>query len=110
MSLLERKLRRDIGRRRWQFVTILVTVVLGVALFGASYDAYQNLLASYHALFERTHFAALTIEGGDRARVAAAVEPPTAATARNVREPGPGAPASRTTDAVKWPSDAADSS
>lgn len=73
MSLLERKLRRDIGRRRWQFVAIVVTVVLGVALFGASYDAYQNLLASYQALFDRTHFAALTIEGGDRQTVAAAI-------------------------------------
>lgn len=73
MSLLERKLRRDIGRRRWQFIAIVVTVVLGVALFGASYDAYQNLLSSYQELFARTHFAALTIEGGDRTAVAAAV-------------------------------------
>lgn len=73
MSLLERKLRRDIGRRRWQFAAILVTVVLGVALFGASYDAYQNLLASYQAVFDRTRFADLTIEGGDSETVAAAI-------------------------------------
>lgn len=73
MSLLERKLLRDIGRRRTQFIAIVATVLLGVALFGASYDAYQNLLASYAELFNRTHFAALTVEGGDPTTVAAAV-------------------------------------
>jgi putative ABC transport system permease protein len=73
VSLLERKLARDIGRRKAQFAAILVTIVIGVALFGASYDAFQNLLASYQALFDRTSFAALTIEGGDREAVAAAV-------------------------------------
>jgi putative ABC transport system permease protein len=73
VSILERKLIRDIGRRKAQFVAIVATVLLGVALFGASYDAYQNLLASYDELFVRTNFAALTIEGGDRETVAAAV-------------------------------------
>ncbi len=73
MSLLERKLLRDIARRRTQFIAIIITVLLGVALFGASYDAYQNLLASYSKLFDETHFAALTISGGDRAAVSAAV-------------------------------------
>ena len=73
MSVLRRKLRRDIGRRRAQFVAIVVTVLLGVALFGASSDAYRNLLASYAELFDRTHFAALTVEGGDPDAVAGAV-------------------------------------
>jgi putative ABC transport system permease protein len=73
VSLLERKLARDVGRRRWQFVAIVVTVLLGVALFGASYDAYQNLLASYQAVFDRTHFATLTVQGGNPDRVAAAL-------------------------------------
>ncbi len=73
VSLLERKLLRDIGRRRWQFVAILATVFLGVTLFGASYDAYNNLTASYAELFRRTHFAALTAEGGDPTRVADAL-------------------------------------
>jgi putative ABC transport system permease protein len=73
VSLLDRKLVRDVGRRRWQFVAIVVTVLLGVTLFGASYDAYQNLLASYRALFDRTHFAALTIQGGNPDQVAAAI-------------------------------------
>ncbi|HSM38529.1 MAG TPA: FtsX-like permease family protein, partial [Candidatus Limnocylindrales bacterium] len=73
MSLLERKLLRDVGRRRWQFVAIVVTVFLGVALFGASFDAYNNLTASYAELFNRTHFAALTAGGGDAQAVASAL-------------------------------------
>jgi putative ABC transport system permease protein len=73
VSLLERKLLRDIGRRRWQFVAILATVFLGVTLFGASYDAYNNLTASYAELFRRTGFAALTVEGGDPSTVADAM-------------------------------------
>ncbi|HEX6128690.1 MAG TPA: FtsX-like permease family protein [Candidatus Limnocylindria bacterium] len=73
MSLLERKLARDVGRHRWQFVAILVTVFLGVALFAASYDAYSNLQTSYDTLFERTRFAAFTAEGGDPDEVAAAL-------------------------------------
>ena len=87
MSILERKLIRDIGRRKAQFVAIVATVLLGVALFGASYDAYQNLLASYDELFVRTNFAALTIEGGDSGAVASAVRD----------QPGVAAVATRTT-------------
>lgn len=85
MSLLERKLLRDIGRRRAQFVAIVATVLLGVTLFGASYDAYQNLLASYAELFDRTHFAALTIEGGDPTVVADAVRDRTGVAAVTTR-------------------------
>lgn len=73
MSLLGRKLTRDIGRRRRQFGAIAATVFLGVALFGASFDAYNNLTASYAELFRRTSFAALTIEGGDPQAVAGAM-------------------------------------
>jgi putative ABC transport system permease protein len=64
VSLLQRKLLRDLRERRGQFVAVAVTVFLGVALFGASYDAYQNLQASYARVFEVTHFADMTIEGG----------------------------------------------
>ena len=73
MSVLETKLLREIAARRWQFAAIVMTVTIGVALFGASYDAYQNLLASYQELFDRTRFAALTVEGGDRHKVSAAL-------------------------------------
>jgi putative ABC transport system permease protein len=60
-----RKAVRDIGRRRGQFIAVIVTSFLGVALFGASFDAYRNLVTSYDALFARTHFADLTVAGGD---------------------------------------------
>lgn len=73
MSVLERGLVREIGRRRWQFVAIGITIWLGVALFAASYDAYTNLKASYADLFVRTSFADVTAEGGDPTSVAAAM-------------------------------------
>jgi len=60
-----RKAWRDVLRRRGQFAAVIATTFLGVALFGASYDAYRNLLSSYDTLFARTHFADLTVAGGD---------------------------------------------
>ena len=36
------KLRRDLRRQWGQFAAIVVTIFLGVTLFGASYDAYRN--------------------------------------------------------------------
>lgn len=65
MNLWLRKALRDVGRRRGQFAAVVVTTFLGVALFGASFDAYRNLLVSYDTLFQRTHFADLTVSGGD---------------------------------------------
>lgn len=65
-----RKAWRDIGRRRGQFAAVVATTFLGVALFGASFDAYRNLVTSYNALFARTHFADLTVAGGDVATFA----------------------------------------
>lgn len=62
MSILAVKLRRDVRRQRAQFGAILVTIFLGVALFGASYDAYRNLDASYAAAFTEYRFANLTID------------------------------------------------
>ena len=67
MNLWLRKALRDLGRRRGQFAAVVVTTFLGVALFGASFDAYRNLLVSYDTLFQRTHFADLTVSGGDLA-------------------------------------------
>lgn len=59
------KTRRDIRRQLPQFVAIAVTVLLGVALFVASFDAFGNLEASYGVTYERLHFADLTVTGGD---------------------------------------------
>ncbi|GAA0580550.1 FtsX-like permease family protein [Actinomadura livida] len=70
MSTLNVKLRRDLRRRPAQLVSVVVLVMLGVALFGASYDAYKNLDAGYQDLFTEYRFADLTLAGGDTAAIA----------------------------------------
>ncbi|MGD2044315.1 MAG: ABC transporter permease [Acidimicrobiia bacterium] len=65
MSPLQHKLWRDLGRSRAQFIAITVTIFLGVTIFGATYDSYQNLRASYDATATEFHFANLTANGGD---------------------------------------------
>ncbi|MFR9798203.1 FtsX-like permease family protein [Streptomyces sp. MS06] len=67
------KTRRDLRRRLAQFAAVAVTVMLGVTLFTASYDAYRNLSASYDRTYQRLHFADLTARGDDAGRLAAAV-------------------------------------
>ncbi|MGE5227784.1 MAG: FtsX-like permease family protein [Planctomycetaceae bacterium] len=61
---LRRKRRRDIRRQWAQFGAVAVTLFLGVALYGASSDAYRNLGASYRELYARLRFADLTVTGG----------------------------------------------
>ncbi len=62
---LRTKLRRDI-RGQWpQFAAVTVTILLGVALFAASYEAYRNLVASYDKVFADERFADLFVTGGD---------------------------------------------
>jgi putative ABC transport system permease protein len=73
---LHTKLWRDLRRRRAQFAALAVTLFLGIALFATSYDAFLNLQASYQELYARTHFADLTVTGGDLAVAAAAPLPP----------------------------------
>ena len=63
MTILGRKLRRDMARSKMQFLTIILTIVVGIAAFGASYDAFLNLKASYNELYDRLHFADLTVNG-----------------------------------------------
>ena len=70
MRMLRRKLRRDLRRQRAQLVAVGVTVMLGVALFGATYEAYRSLTASYDAAFVRYRFANLTVSGGAIAELA----------------------------------------
>ncbi len=71
MSTLSVKARRDIGRQRGQFAAIALTVLLGVALYAASYDAFRGLETSYKRAYSNLHFANLTVTGGDSARIAA---------------------------------------
>ena len=72
MRLLRRSLRRDLRARWAQFVTVGVTITLGVALFGASFDAFQNLTASYQEMYDQLAFADLVASGGPAEQVAAA--------------------------------------
>ncbi len=72
MTPLQHKLARDIARSRAQFIAIAVTIFLGVAVFAASYDSFQNLEASYDQTFVDYRFADLTVHGGDVSALAAA--------------------------------------
>lgn len=65
MSPLTQKLLRDVGRHRAQFIAVAVTMFLGVTLFGASYDSFQNLTASYDTTATEFRFANLIVSGGD---------------------------------------------
>ncbi|MCH8899214.1 MAG: hypothetical protein IH942_01830, partial [Acidobacteria bacterium] len=62
---LHRKLWRDIRRHRAQFIAVTITMFLGVAIFAATYDSFQNLQASYDSTATEFHFANLTVVGGD---------------------------------------------
>ncbi len=72
MRLLRRSLRRDLRARWAQFTAVGVTIVLGVGLFGASFDAFQNLTASYQKMYQELAFADLVAAGGPVEDVAAA--------------------------------------
>jgi len=71
---LTAKLWRDISRQKAQFAAVAVTVFLGVTIFAASYDSFQNLTASYEATFTEFRFANLTMQGGDVEAFAAGAE------------------------------------
>ena len=64
MRPLNRKLLREIGRRKGQFAAIVLTALLGTALFGASFDAWRDLQASYDQAFVELHLADYTLAGG----------------------------------------------
>ncbi|TAM63144.1 MAG: ABC transporter permease [Mycobacterium sp.] len=48
-------------------------VMLGVLLYVVSYDSFRNVQASYDRTYARTHFADLTVTGGDPDTIAAAI-------------------------------------
>ena len=56
MSLLDRKLRRDIGALRGQIISIALVVAAGVAVFVASISTYDSLLAGREAFYAQTRF------------------------------------------------------
>jgi putative ABC transport system permease protein len=62
------KVRRDIRRQWAQAAALVLTVLLGVALFAASYDAYGNLRDSYAHVFAVQRFADLWADTDTPAR------------------------------------------
>ncbi|QQE77535.1 FtsX-like permease family protein [Alicyclobacillus sp. SO9] len=59
--MLNKKLVRDLLRQKWQVFAVIVVVLLGTALFDASYLAYKNLQHSYSATQTKTHLADETV-------------------------------------------------
>lgn len=76
MSILALKTRRDIARQKWQFIAVLVTVVLGVAMFAGSFNAYLNLGSSLEGSYDRFAMADMTVNGvsADFADTASAID------------------------------------
>jgi putative ABC transport system permease protein len=74
VSTLSRALWRDIKRRPGQIISVGVVIALGVALFGASLDAFLNLTASYEHMYDTTRLAHVTAIGGPTDEVLAAGE------------------------------------
>ena len=92
MSTLSLKRRRDIWRQKWQFVAVLVTVVLGVAMFTGTFNAYLNLGASLDGTYDRLHMADVTVAdpADDFAATAASIDGIETVVERNQAEPGQG--------------------
>lgn len=65
MKILGLKRRRDIGRQKWQFLAVLAAVVLGVALFAGTFNAYLNLGSSLEGTYDRLNMADMTVTGAD---------------------------------------------
>ena len=62
---MRRKLLRDI-RRTWAlFTALVVTVMLGIALYAAADNSYRNLQNSYDNAFVQEAFPDLFVTGGD---------------------------------------------
>lgn len=62
--LLNRKLRRDLRRRRAQVIAVGLTVFVGIAVFILTAGMASNLSNSYDLTYERTSFADAWITGG----------------------------------------------
>lgn len=65
MSTFGRKRWRDLRRNRAQTLAVVAAITAGLALFGAAYDAFRSLVASYERLYERVELADLWVIGGD---------------------------------------------
>ena len=59
MSMLNRKLSRDLRRMSGQVVTIALVVACGIAVLVAAMATYQSLLASQAWFYDEAHFSAV---------------------------------------------------
>jgi len=57
VSLLNVKLLRDIWQSRWQFIAVIVVVMLGISFYQSSWMSYRNIGASYELYYDMLHFA-----------------------------------------------------
>jgi len=62
LNKLQRKVVRDLAASKGLFLAVIMVIFLGVALFGASFIAYQNLRSSYDYTYERLRFADFTVK------------------------------------------------
>jgi putative ABC transport system permease protein len=62
MKKLNTKLRRDLLANKWLFLAVTIVIVFGVALFGSSSLAFENLKSSYDHTYEKLQFADFTID------------------------------------------------
>jgi putative ABC transport system permease protein len=65
VKTLALKRRRDISRQKWQFIAVLVTVVIGVSMFAGTFNAYLNLGASLDGTYDRLLMADMTVTDPD---------------------------------------------
>ncbi len=56
MSVLNRKLVRDLWRLKWQYVAVAFMIALGVAFYGAATTSYRNLSNSYEFSYRMLDF------------------------------------------------------
>ena len=59
MSMLDRKLARDLRRMRGQVITIALVVACGIAVLVAAMATYRSLLASQAMFYDEAHFSAV---------------------------------------------------
>ncbi len=61
MSILGRKLIRDLWQAKWQYLSVAVMIVLGVAVYCAATLGYRNLDASYEHSYDKLNFEDLGV-------------------------------------------------
>ncbi len=61
MSMLSRKLAREIRFAKYRFGAIALVVAIGILMFSASYMSFQNLTASHGVTYNRLNFADILI-------------------------------------------------